>query len=193
MSSSDSDEKKYHDNLCHRIGGHSSGDGKVVIEGRSEELRRIQLVNPTSDRKTLYDLVGDRPYRLFCDHSDWNQNKQLMVNVIGGCTPDLVLRSALSNENRIYIEVKATAPLGYPTGSQMVRYFLHLLAMSQEHPPGVDDVRRAVVLAASSSWLRNERLRAPWLDFRQRYAPIANEFGITIAEIVVDHLGNDAG
>ena len=52
-----------------------------------------------------------------------------MLDLTGGSVPDIVLRSKASGENRIYVEVKDTQPLGYGLeDSQIIRYFLHLIS-----------------------------------------------------------------
>jgi len=65
--------------------------------------------------------------------------------------------------------------------SQVVRYFIHLLATSTDRQPG-SDMRRAILLAAPDSWFEDSKA-APWQDFCDRYAGLARAFGITIGEI----------
>jgi len=72
-----------------------------------------------------------------------------MLDVIDGMIPDIVLRSPISRQNRIYIEVKDTEPLGYGIeDSKIARYFLHLLATTTRGPKEGNDIRRAVLLCA---------------------------------------------
>src|SRR5438093_1581080 len=103
---------------------------------------------------TLYGLIGDAPFDLFQDTSDWNPNPKFMIDVACNTVPDLVIRSKASGENRIYIEVKLhqeisnVAPL-----SQVVRQFLHLLCTSRYAPlRDRADIRRAILIAAPSAW-----------------------------------------
>jgi hypothetical protein len=114
-------------------------------------LSNISLSQSTSNAATLYDLIGDLRFELFPDTSDWNQTPRLMGEIIGGMTPDVVLRSVATDENRIIIEVKLNQRLNYGVpDSQIVRYFLHLLALTESRR-GMD-IRRAVLVAAPAEW-----------------------------------------
>src|SRR3712207_608542 len=87
-------------------------------------LREVSIDSGTSDVSSVYDLIGDHEYVLFQDTSDWNPEPKLLTDVAGGITPDIVLRSKKSNENRIYIEVKYIEELRYDVPlSQIVRQF----------------------------------------------------------------------
>ena len=114
-----------------------------------------------------------------------NPYPKFMVEIIGGMIPDIVLRSKVSNENRIYIEVKRTQPLGYgKVDSQIVRYFLHLLATSHSKPSGgADDIRRAVLLAAPPSWFAVNAIHDAWRYFLETYTQLASCFGVTLGEL----------
>ncbi|ALA57218.1 hypothetical protein NITMOv2_0782 [Nitrospira moscoviensis] len=71
---------------------------------------QFSIHNSTSDAKNLFDLIGHKTYEVIEDDSRWNLHPKFMLEIIGGMTPDIVLRSKASNENRIYIEVKKTQP-----------------------------------------------------------------------------------
>jgi hypothetical protein len=148
-------EKQLETDLCRKL-----------VAGLTDRtnLNEVSLCRSTSDCKTLRDLIGDAPCDLIEDSSIWQLHPKFMVDIIGGMTPDIVLRSSLSGENRIYIEVKNTAEIGYGKAeSQVIRYFLHLLATSHKTPPGVSsDIHRALILAAPSSWFAAEKNASTW-------------------------------
>jgi hypothetical protein len=155
-------------------------------------LNSLPITSSMSGRASLYDLIGDQPFDLFQDTSEWNPKPRLMVDVSGGITPDLVIRSRASKQNRIYIEVKLheeirdVAPL-----SQVVRQFLHLLAMSQFAPLGDrSDIKRALLLAAPSGWFGNPRNWAKWQYLLEHYADLAAlpKIDITLGEMRLDFL-----
>ncbi|MGB6716817.1 MAG: hypothetical protein WBE47_07700 [Candidatus Acidiferrales bacterium] len=100
-------------------------------------------------------------------------------------TPDIVLRSRVSGENRVYIEVKDSQPLGYGVeDSQVVRYFLHLLATTTGIPrEGETDIRRAVLLCAPSTWFKNAINAKAWNHFLEHFSGLAKEFEITLGEV----------
>jgi hypothetical protein len=153
--------------------------------GDSEYLRAVSIANSTSDARTLLDLVGNCPFEVFQDTSDWNTHPELMMDIIGGMTPDVVLRSTVSGENRIIIEVKRYQSLGYGTAdSQIIRYFLHLLATSSAKS-GIrgPEIRRAVLLAAPSHWFEEPKNSKAWGYFTNTYEPLASHFGITLGEL----------
>lgn len=141
--------------------------------------------NSTSDARNLFDLIGDREFHLIKDDNRFNPCPTFMVDIIGGMIPDIVLRSKASNENRIYIEVKKTQRLRYDkVDSQIIRYFLHLLATTQSRPlGGTDDIRRAVLLAAPPSWFAVNTNHAAWTYFLETYSPLASCFGVTLGEL----------
>jgi hypothetical protein len=152
----------------------------------SSTLRTLQITSASSDAATLYDLLGEQPFELLQDTNDWNPDSKLMVDVAGGITPDLVLRSAASRQNRIYIEVKLHEEIRDVTPlSQVVRQFLHLLATSQFAPRGQPDIRRAVLLAAPSPWFAQEHNRIKWRYFLDRYTDLARlpKVDITLGEL----------
>ncbi len=170
------DEKELEHRLC---------DGLRSGVASSAALASLAFTNSTSDAKTVADLTGTMPYEVIQDHSEWNPFPQFMVDVIGGMTPDVVLRSSVSGENRIYIEVKKTGPLGYGRAdSQVVRYFMHLLATTRRKPASaLADIRRAVVLAAPFWWFTNAKNGDVWRFFLETYSPLAGAFDVTLAEL----------
>ena len=126
---------------------------------------------------------------VFQDDSEWNTHKGFMVDVAGGMTPDIVLRLKGSGQNRICIEVKESQCLGYNTeDSQIIRYFLHLLAILEQKPHGVTDIGRAIILAAPSNWFENSRTGTEWRYFTDHYTDLARAFGITLGELRMDNV-----
>jgi hypothetical protein len=150
---------------------------------------QIEIKNSTSDARTIADLLcGSVPTEIH-DSSAWNPSPKLMQDVIGGMTPDIVLRSNVSGENRIYIEVKDGEPLGHKhygmEDSQVIRYFLHLIAMSKRNK-GATDIRRAVLLCAPSEWFNVERNTKAWVYFLDHFSGLAKSFDITLGELHAD-------
>lgn len=145
----------------------------------------FSIHNSSSDAKNLFALIGENGYEVIEDDTRWNLHPRFMLEIIGGMTPDIVLRSKVSGENRIYIEVKKKQPLGYgKADSQIIRYFLHLLATSHSKPPSVEeDIRRAVLLAAPMSWFADTVNRDAWTYFLGTYSRLASCFGVTIGEL----------
>lgn len=150
----------------------------------------IRFKNYTTKAQTLADLLDGNQPTVFHDTRDWNPNPKAMQDVIWGKIPDVVLRSKRSNENRIYIEVKWDKPLADGIAdSQIVRYFLHLLAMTTKVPKkGVQDIQRGVLLCAPSSWFVNKRNAETWNHFLEHFAGLAKEFGIALGEVDADSL-----
>lgn len=170
-------------------------DEKALEKALSDRLRlaredsallgSIRIANATSDARTLLQLVGDCPFEILQDTSEWNTHPGLMKDIIGGMTPDIVVRSTTSGENRIIIEVKKHQRLGYGTAdSQIIRYLLHLLATSNERPAiSKPEIRRAVLLAAPSEWFEEPLNAKAWGHFTTTYQPVASHFGITLGEL----------
>ncbi len=155
--------------------------------GRADRrlLADLSLHHSTGDATTLYDLVGDLPYEIIEDNSRWNPKPEFMVEVIGGMTPDIVLRSEVTRENRIYVEVKKTAKMKYcKAESQVVRYLLHLLATTRGKTK--NDIRRAIILAAPSRWFEAPQNRDMWEYFLRTYSPLGWSFDVTLGEIRLD-------
>jgi len=155
-------------------------------------LGRMAITGSTSNASTLYDLVGGREFDLFQEDSDWNPDKRWMVDIGGGIIPDIVPRSKASGQNRIYIEVKLHEDIrDVPALSQVVRQFLHLLCSTECAPPAAPrDIRRAVLLAAPSSWFEHEKRRGKWQYFRDSCTPLATlpKIDITLGELELDWL-----
>jgi hypothetical protein len=155
--------------------------------GYEDALEEIKIVHSTSAMSSIRDLCRHIPYEVYQDTSTWNTFPDLMVDVIGGMTPDIVIRSRVSGQNRIYIEVKETSPLNYETNdSQVIRYFLHLLSTSDKQPKGYSDIDRAILLAAPSSWFCKASNGKAWNYFKEKYRDLASVFGITIGDIRLD-------
>ena len=150
----------------------------------------IRFEKHTTKAESLADLlIGNRP-AVFHDTSDWNPCPKAMQDVIGGKVPDIVLRSKLSHENRIYIEVKHTSSLsGGVADSQLVRYFLHLLATTTKVPKkGLQDIQRGVLLCAPSSWFKNSRNADTWEYFLGHFSGLAGAFDIALGKVDADSL-----
>jgi len=158
-----------------------------ALEQRPEAV----TIHRTSSRaKTMGDLLDDHKWDKFHDDSRWNQFKHFMQDVSGGTCPDVVIYSSKTNENRIYIEVKATSRLGYGMeDSQIIRYFLHLLATTKKTPShGRSDIPRAVLLCAPSQWFKDPRNAKSWSYFLEHFSGLAGAFGITLGEIHSDEV-----
>jgi hypothetical protein len=156
----------------------------VITLSAAETLSNIRISSATSDARSLADLCRGQPFEIIQDDSRWNQQPTAMLEIIGGMTPDIVLRSKSSTQNRIYIEVKESALLGYGIhDSQAVRYFLHLVASSETKPNGKEDIRRGLLLAAPTAWFEEKRTGAAWRYFMERYSDLARAFDVTLGEI----------
>ncbi len=152
-------------------------------------LKKIHITNSTGDVEDLWGLIGDRPFDISCDTNEWNNKPGLMTDIIGGMVPDIVVRSKASSQNRIIIECKGTDKLNYGiVDSQVVRYFLWLLAMTAKDE-NHRDIRRAVLLAAPSPWFAKETTARSWNYFVKHYRLLASEecgFDMTLGEIRCD-------
>lgn len=167
-----SDEKALETVLCDRIAGK-----------KRAELEQILIHKSNTEFHDLAALIGDREFTVLQDRSEWNQHKNLLVDISGGMTPDIVIRSNATNQNRIIIEVKSSAPLGCGrVDSQVIRYFLHLLGTTLQDASKTD-IRRALILAAPDCWFDVARNRDDWQYFLDTYKDIARAFDITLGEI----------
>jgi hypothetical protein len=165
---------------------------KLIEERLLKVLRNrpqaLEVKNSSSNARSLADLICGCGLSVIHDNSDWNQHKNFMQDLVGGVTPDIVLRSKVSGQNRIYIEVKDSEPLGYGIeDSQIVRYFLHLLATTRKLPKqGATDIRRAVLLCAPSAWFKKDGNVRTWNHFLEHFSGLARAFDITLGEIHAD-------
>ncbi len=164
-----------------------------MIEGRLlTALRRdahvLKIQASTSKAQSLADLLCGSEPEVIHDNSDWNPQPRLMQDLVGGMTPDIVLRSRASGENRVYIEVKDSEPLGYGIeDSQVIRYFLHLIATTRKVPKkGVTDISRAVLLCAPSQWFMGAGNAKTWNHFLEHFSGLARAFEITLGELHAD-------
>ena len=169
------------------------GQGERNIEDRlisalahcpdSVKIRCSNLPSITNFR----DLFGAHEYVKIHDNSIWNLHKGFMKDVIGLMCPDLVFRSKVTNENRIIIEVKDTQRLGDGhyniEDSQVVRYFLHLLATSTKDS---DDIHRAVLLCAPPNWFADAHNAKAWGYFGEHFSGLATKFRIALGEVYSD-------
>ncbi len=159
----------------------------VEILGKSPTcLAKIPIINTNDPNiSSLADLFKHHSFDIFEDTNLWNKNPNCMDEIIGGMTPDIVIRSKYSGENRIIIEVKAQAKLAYKiTSSQIIRYFLHLLATSKSNPiKGKQDITRAILLAAPNKWFDTYSTAKAWDYFFNQYKDLAMDFNIVLGEI----------
>jgi hypothetical protein len=148
----------------------------------------LEIKNSSSGARNLADLLGGHKPTIFHDTNEWNPHPKIMQDLVGGVTPDIVLRSPISAQNRIYIEVKDSEPLGYGIeDSQILRYFLHLLATTTKVPEkGEGDIRRAVLLCSPSAWFKNDVNAKTWNHFQDHFSGLAKAFDITLGEIHTD-------
>lgn len=157
--------------------------GAIAHRPESVRIRCNNLPYITSFR----DLFGAHEYQTIQDNSIWNPFGGFMKDVIGGMCPDIVFRSKVTNENRIIIEVKDTEKLGYQhygiEDSQVVRYFLHLLATSTKDS---DDIHRAVLLCAPPIWFADAHNAKAWGYFLEHFSGLAAKFRIALGEVYSD-------
>ena len=164
------------------------------IEGRLLPIlkrcpQEVVIHRATSpDVNTMADLLDGCKWDKFHDTSDWNKLKHLMQDVSGGMCPDVVIYSKITDENRIYIEVKDTSRLGYGIeDSQIIRYFLHLLVTTKKIPSKEEsDIPRAVLLCAPSRWFKHPKTAKSWNYFLEHFSGLAKAFNITLGEIHSD-------
>jgi len=160
-----------------------------ILERLEDGLARLEIQNSTSDAPNLAALLGQHRPTVFHDTSAWNLHPNFMQDVIGGMVPDIVLRSPISRQNRIYIEVKDTGPLGYGIeDSQIARYFLHLLATTTRGPKEGNDIRRAVLLCAPAAWFKVKGNAETWNYFLVCFSGLAAAFDITLGELYADSI-----
>lgn len=152
-------------------------------------LKKIAFSFSSSSARNLLDLMDDSDYLILQDDSNWNQHKDTLIDVSGGMTPDIVLQSSLSRQNRIIIEVKSDAHFGYTRqASQITRYFIHLLSTTTEKCSHGNKIKRAVILATPTAWHRNHKNHEDWQYFLEKYTDLASSFGITLAAIDLDNI-----
>jgi hypothetical protein len=157
-----------------------------ILEQRPEAVMIHQTTSSTA--KTMADLLNGHQWGKFHDNSYWNKFKHFMQDVSGGMCPDIVIYSKRTEENRIYIEVKATSRLGYGIeDSQIIRYFLHLLVTTKKTPnKGGSDIPRALLLCAPSQWFKAPKTAKSWNYFLEHFWGLAKAFNITLGEIHSD-------
>jgi hypothetical protein len=170
-------EKELEKALVQMLHSASSVDGAAALS----------LGESSGDAKSVGDLIGDRSFEIIEDDSSFNPVPKFMTEISGGMTPDIVLRSKNTRENRIYIEVKLNRPIGFGLAdSQITRYLLHLLATTQSRRG--DDIRRAVILAAPFDWFQKSQNNLKWRYFVDHYSGLATAFDVTLGAIYTDRL-----
>ena len=149
----------------------------------------LEIKNSTSDAKNLAALFGEHKPTVLHDTDAFNLHPNFMVDVSGNMIPDIVLRSTLSGQNRIYIEVKDTKPLSFGIeDSQITRYFLHRLAATTRNPKEGSDIRRAMLLCAPAAWFKVKRNAETWNHFLVCFSGLATAFDITLGELYADSI-----
>jgi hypothetical protein len=83
-----------------------------ILDSLKDGLARLEFQNSTSDAKNLTTLLGQHRPTVLHDTNVRNLHPTFMQDVIGGMVPNIVLRSPISAQNRIYIEVNDAEPLG---------------------------------------------------------------------------------
>jgi len=169
-------------------------EAKIVLrlEPSGTKWQSIAITNCTTSASTLGDLIGDAGFRLDQQLSLVRGSVGLSVDLFGGQTPDIVIHSLASKQSRIVIEVKKNALFANKGRheSQILRYFLHLLATTDQKPNGKQDINRAVLLAAPSAWFEANLTGGAklWKQFVEDYGPLAETFHIALGEIRTNDL-----
>ena len=127
-------------------------------------------------------LINGSPFDILQDTSDWNQHKNICIDISGQMTPDIVIRSKVTNQNRIIIEVKDWARISN-NGRQLRSYFIHLLVTTTRDASVSGGIVRAIILAAPDHWFRDRNRYAAYDIFLQECAGLANDYGIVLAAI----------
>jgi hypothetical protein len=168
-------------------------EAKIVVRLKSNgtEWRSIAITNFTTSARTLGNLIGEASFGIYQQpHSLIRGSAGLSVDLFGGLKPDIVIHSLASKQNRIIIEVKRDSLFTHKErhASQILRYFLHLLATTDRRPKEKQDINRAVLLAAPSSWFESDSKASLWRQFVKDYGPLAETFHIALGEIRTDDL-----
>jgi hypothetical protein len=157
------------------------------LEPTGTKWQSIAITNCTTSAHTLRDLIGEMGFGFYRQHS--------LIAGIGGSTADIVIHSLASKQSRIIIEVKKSSAFANKGRheSQILRYFFYLLATTEQKPKGKQDIYRAVLLAAPSSWFESNSKEGGelWRQFLKDYGPIAGTFHIALGEIRTDDLMAD--
>lgn len=151
------------------------------------ECKGIWIVDgKTGAKENLCGYLSGIDHEVVQDSSDWKKNKGISIDLIGGMTPDIAVNSKLSNQNRILIEVKWDAKLHYyPDESQLVRYFIYMIAATTRNHGKLPDLKRAVLLAAPQNWFSGKNLQA-YEYFVEKFYDVGDRFGIKIGKIECD-------
>src|SRR6266436_1360619 len=164
----------------------------AALKSNAGRWRNIPITKSTSEARSIFDLLGDREHgRDFDLHTEKTLVKGssvLSVDLFGGLQPDIVVWSKRSSQNRIVIEVKQATEATHKENdaSQFLRYFLHLLAISDPMPKGKTDIGRGVLVAAPAAWFENRTLSSTWHHLVEHYGPLAKTFHITLGELHAD-------
>ncbi len=165
-----------------------------ILKSDPATRKTVHIFRSKKEVGTLNDLLGEcqwnRDFVLEEEVVLRKKESELCVDLFGGITPDIVLCSKRSGQNRIIIEAKIHAALTRTETheSQVLSYFLHLLVTSDRKPKGIVDIPRGFFLAAPSSWFKNEKKSRPWHGFVNHYGPLADQFNIKLGEIRADDL-----
>jgi hypothetical protein len=166
---------------------------KFLQDNRENELK---IVAATSRNvRSLADLIEGRKFSLYSEDqkAEWRRCPEMGVDIVGGSgtTPDIILSSDLSKQQRIIIEAKKWATFTHkePPASQVARYFLYLLYATLRYPLGKNspDIRRAVLLVAPTKWFESKKADI-WRRSVCIHSELAQLFDITFGEIHEDDL-----
>src|ERR1700743_1742870 len=84
-----------------------------LLDALQKDARSVVIRNSSFPSvRNFADLLRNLPYESIHNNSRWNHSPGFMRDVIGNMTPDIVLRSNETGENRVCIEVKNTHKLG---------------------------------------------------------------------------------
>ena len=173
-------EIMFHDRLCKAL---EAGRGNRSV------LNEISVLSVNhADVRSIGDLIPvNAPYAI--TEFLTVVAKPPLSDVFNRLQPDIVIQSLGSTAplSRIYIDVKDKAEMTYGfADSQLVRYFLHLIATTTAKD---SLIRRAVLAAAPAEWFERESRRgtkSAWTHFITSYAPLASALNVTLGSIVVE-------
>ncbi len=162
------------------------------LDPKTSVWRSIPIANHTTSSTTLGSLIGDFDFKIDERPTLHRKGTALSVDLFGSMKPDIMIRSSESKQNRIIIEVKKTALCTHKErhASQILRYFLHLLATTDQQPNKKSDIHRAVLVAAPTSWFNSKSHSRCWNEFLEHYSPLAKTFNIALGEIRTDGIAS---
>jgi len=84
--------------------------------------------------------------------------------------------------------VKDSAEISGGNGRQLRSYFLHLLATTLRRQNDVDEIVRAIILAAPSHWHNHPTRNRGYTSFYSECRNMAEDYGIILATIDTDSI-----